>query len=157
LSIPDALSAIQNNGLARAITKSNHLVIAGLQIVHVFGFLLLLASLLLMSLRLLGLALRQHSVPQVTRQPATLFAWGLALVIVSGALMFVTGPKHYFYNSAFEVKMLLLLAAALLHVTVFRSVAASESPNPLLARVAAVLSLILWFGIGIAGRAIGFV
>ena len=51
MTILDALTAIQNNGIARAITKSDHLVIAGLQIIHVFAFLLLLSALVLMSLR----------------------------------------------------------------------------------------------------------
>lgn len=157
MSVPDVLTAIQNNTLARAITKSNHLVIAGLQILHVVGFVLLLAALTLMSLRLLGLALQQYSVHQVTRQPARLFALGLALVVISGVLMFVTGPRHYFYNPAFELKMLLLFAALLLHLFVFRIVAGSESARPLVARIYAVLSLLLWFCIGIAGRAIGFV
>jgi hypothetical protein len=157
LATPDILTALHDNGLARAITKSNHLVIAGLQIIHMFGFLLLLASLVVMSLRLLGLALRQQSVSQVTRQPAALFWWGLATAAISGSLMFLTGPRHYFQNSAFEAKMLLLPVAVLMQVFLFRRAAASESSGPVLARTSAVLSLILWFGVGIAGRAIGFV
>jgi uncharacterized membrane protein len=157
LTIPDVLTAIQNNAFARAITKSNHLVIAGLQIVHVFGFVLLLSSLLLMSLRLSGLALQRHSIRQVTREPARLFWVGLALAVTSGALMFVTGTKHYFYNVAFDAKMLLLPAAVLIQLVLFSTVAGSEVPRPILARIAVALSLVLWFGIAVAGRAIGFV
>jgi hypothetical protein len=73
----DALTAIQISGFARAITKSNHLVIAVLQIIHVFAFLLLLSSLVLMSLRLWGLVLQRQSIPQVTQGPTRLFWVGL--------------------------------------------------------------------------------
>jgi hypothetical protein len=157
MTIVDVLTAIQNNGFARAITKSNHLVIAVLQIVHVFAFLLLLSSLVLMSLRLLGLVLQRQSIPQVTRGPTRLFWVGLSLAGITGVLMFVTGTKHYYYNRAFDAKMLLLLAAVVVQLALFRRVAVSESPHPALARVAVALSLAFWFGIAIAGRAIGFV
>ena len=157
MTILDALTAIQNNGFARAITKSDHLVIAGLQIIHVFAFLLLLSSLVLMSLRLLGLVLQRQSIPQVTRGPTRLFWSGLSLTVMSGALMFITGTRHYYYNRAFDAKMLLLLTAVVIQLALFRRVAASESPRPTLARVTVALSLAFWFGIAVAGRAIGFV
>jgi hypothetical protein len=157
VSIVDALTVIQNSGFARAITKSDHLVIAGLQIIHVLAFLLLLSSLVLMSLRLLGLVLQRQSIPQVTHGATRLFWLGLSLAGISGALMFVTGTKHYFYNRAFDAKMLLMVAAVVIQLALFHKVAASESPRPALARVAVALSLVLWFGIAIAGRAIGFV
>jgi hypothetical protein len=156
LSTAEALSALQHSGLARAISKANHLVIAGLQIVHVFGFLLLLSALVLMSLRLLGLALGRQSLSQVLRDPSRLFWLGLALAVVSGSLIFLTGPQHYFYNGAFELKMLLLLAAVLLQLTLFHAVARGSESHPLFTRLSVLLSLLLWFGVGAAGRAIGF-
>ena len=51
--------------------------------------------------------------------------------------MFIGSPKHYFYNPAFEVKMVLLLAAILVQALLFRKVAHSEHPNPWLARASA--------------------
>ena len=153
----DALTAIQTSGFARAITKSNHLVIAVLQIIHVFGFLLLLSSLVLMSLRLLGLVLQRQSIPQVTQGPTRLFWFGLSLAVASGALMFVTGTKHYYYNRAFDAKMLLLLTAVVMQLALFHRVAVSESPRPALARTSVAFALVFWFGVAIAGRAIGFV
>lgn len=157
MSIVDALSAIQNSGFARAITKSDHLVIAGLQLIHVFAFLLLLSSLVLMSLRLLGLVLQRQSIPLVTYGPTRLFWSGLSLAIISGALMFVTGTRHYFYNRAFDAKMLLLLVAVVIQLVLFRKVAEGESPSRVLATATVALSLVFWFGVAIAGRAIGFV
>lgn len=157
MTIHEVLAAIQSNGFARLITKSNHLVIAGLQIIHVFGIVLLLTSLILMSLRLLGLVLTKQSIPQITHDATLVFWIGLTLAVLSGVLMFVTGTEHYFYNPAFGAKMLLLLAAVVLQMGLFRKVALAESPRPVVARVTVALALAFWFGVAIAGRAIGFV
>jgi hypothetical protein len=157
VSIVDALAAIQNSGFARAITKSDHLVIAGLQLIHVFAFLLLLSSLVLMSLRLLGLVLQRQSIPLVTYGLTRLFWSSLALAAISGALMFITGTRHYYYNRAFDAKMMLLLVAVVIQLVLFRKVALRESPSQVLATATVALSLVFWFGVAIAGRAIGFV
>jgi hypothetical protein len=65
---------------------------------------------------------------------------------------------RYYGNPAFRIKMLLLIVASvfsfLLHRRVIRAADVSVSDG---ARVAAVLSLTLWLGVGLAGRAIGFI
>src|SRR5690348_16318215 len=111
MTASDALSFIQSTALSHAISKSNHLLIAGFQVFHVMGFVLLLAALVLISLRLLGLILQRQTVSEVTHQGLRLLWSGLALAVISGVLMFIGSPKHYFYNPAFDVKMLLLIAA----------------------------------------------
>ncbi len=151
------LASIDHSTFARLISKSNHLVIATLQIVHVVGLLMLLSALLLMSLRLLGATLEQTPVSQVARLPTRMFWLGVTLAIVSGLLMFIGSPAHYFYNRAFDLKILLLLAAVTLQLALFQPLAAADSPPPGLVRLSVALSLLLWFGIGVAGRAIGFV
>jgi hypothetical protein len=77
--------------------------------------------------------------------------------VISGVIMFIGAPRHYFYNPAFATKMLLLIAAVIVQAAVFGRVAASEKPNPVLARVGVALALAFWFGVSLAGRAIGFV
>jgi hypothetical protein len=157
MSTHDILIAIQNSPVAHAVSKSNHLVGAGLQIVHVLGFILLLAALVLISLRVLGLALKSQTIPDVAHDATRLIWIGLALAVVSGTLMFVATPTLYFYKWAFELKMGLLVIAVILQTTVFRKVSRSESPNPAFARTSVLLSLLTWFGIGFAGRIIGFI
>jgi hypothetical protein len=157
MTTADALTFIQSTALSHAISKSNHLLIAGFQVFHVMGFVLLLAALVLISLRLLGLILQQETVPQVASQALRLLWSGLALAVVSGLLMFIGSPRHYFYNPAFDVKMLLLVAAVIVQAGLFRRVAKYETPSPWLARTSVALSLVLWFAVSMAGRAIGFV
>ena len=157
MSVFDVLTQIQNSALAHLISKSNHLVAAGLQIVHVLGFIILLAALVLISLRLLGWALQQQPVIEVAEDASRLIWLGLGLAVGSGTLMFIASPKLYYYKWAFELKMVLLVVAVIIQVTLFRKVAASETPDPTLARTSVALSLIAWFSIGLAGRIIGFV
>ena len=157
MTAADTLTFIQSTPLSHAISKSNHLLIAGFQVFHVTGFVLLLAALVLISLRLLGLILQQQTVPEVARQALRLLWSGLALAVSSGTLMFIGSPRHYFYNPAFDVKMLLLAAAVIIQASLFRKVANSTTASPWLARASVALSLALWFAVSMAGRAIGFV
>lgn len=157
MSTAEVLTAIQNSAVAHAVSKSNHMVGAGLQIFHVLGFILLLASIVLISLRLLGLAFAQQPISKVGRDATRLIWIGLALTVVSGTLMFVSSPRLYYYNPAFELKMLLLVAAVLVQVLLLRRVAASDAPAPALVRTTVALSLVSWFGVGLAGRIIGFI
>ena len=156
MSTSEVLTVIQTSAVAHAISKSDHLVGAALQVVHVMGFILLLAALVLMSLRLLGVILKQQAVADVIADASRLLWIGLALAVVSGTLMFVSSPKLYFYKVAFELKMLLFVVAVLVQFTVFRKVAKADSPRPVFVRATVALSLVTWFGIGLAGRMIGF-
>jgi len=157
MSTLEVLIQIQDSALAHAVSKSDHLVGAGLQIFHVLGFVLLLASLLLINLRLLGLAFKGYALPQVSREPVRVIWWGLAVAVLSGTLMFVASPTLYFYKPVFLFKIALLLVAIVLQAALYNRIAAQESPSPLLARLSVLLSIVLWFGVGLAGRAIGFV
>jgi uncharacterized membrane protein len=156
VDVTTILDALQGSAVAHSISKTNHLVGAALQILHILGFVLLLAALLLASLRLLGWTLRDQPVTRVTRDAMRLVWTGLALAVPSGVLMFVATPKLYFYNAAFGIKMVLFVIAVLVQVFLFRRVAAQDAPSPARARASVAASLAAWFGIGVAGRMIGF-
>ena len=157
MSTLDVLNAIQNSPIAHAISKTDHLVGAGLQIFHVIGLILFLASLVLISLRLLGWVLQEQTVRQIAGDASRLMWIGLAVTALSGTLMFVATPKLYFYNWAFGLKMLLVLVAVVVQAAMFRRVAKSDSPNPTFARTSVALSITCWFAVAFAGRMIGFV
>lgn len=150
------LTAIQDSPLAHAISKSDHMVAASLQVVHVLGFIVLLASLVLISLRLLKVTLPGQALAAVVEDANRLLWLGLGMTTVSGTLMFIATPKLYFYKEAFDIKMVLLAAALLVHFSLFRRTVRRESASRFQARTAVALSLVFWFGIGLAGRMIGF-
>lgn len=149
MSVRDTLFWLQGTPLAHAISKSHHLVGAGLQVVHIAGFVSLLAAAVLLALRGLELVLPGIPRERLQREIARFLWLGLALTVGSGLVMFVSAPMLYFYNRAFEVKMLLLIVAIAAQVLLFQRAGAAP-------RIAAAVSLVLWFGVGIAGRAIGF-
>lgn len=149
---------LQQTAVAQAVAKSNHLVGAGLQIVHITGLLLLLASLVLIGLRVFNLGLRGQDLRVLVREVTRLFWSGVALAIGSGALIFLSSAARYADNAAFDLKVVLLAAA--LTVQAFAQwrlqASASAGASPVL-RGAVTLSLVLWFSVAGAGRAIGFI
>lgn len=157
MTIAQWLSDIEHLPLAQVLAKSDHMVGAGLQVVHILGFVLLLAGVVFISLRLLGLALTDQPLPRVSNGILKLVSLGLLLAFLSGVAMFIASPQLYYYKPVFQFKLLLFVVAVVLHVLLLRRVARQEQPAPRAARASVALSLLAWFGIGLAGRMIGFV
>ncbi len=156
MSIPELFKAIQTSDLSRFIGSQNHLFCATAQLFHIAGLILLLASIVLVSLRLLGIGLPNLSLIQLSKATKWLVWTGLGLLTVSGIVIFIPAATNYAPNTFFWSKFILLALALLLHVTLYRKVTASENPNPLIAKATAVMSLTLWFSVAFAGRFIGF-
>lgn len=156
MSLATVLDALQNSAVAHAVSKSDHLVGALLQVGHIFGIILLLGALLLSNLRLLGWVLPDTPLPTVTRETRRYFRIGLALTVVSGTLTFISTAKLYGANWMFWLKMALLVVAVTAHVLLLSRVLRQENPSRAAGRHAAALTLVLWLGVGFAGRLIGF-
>jgi len=148
---------LQHTALGLALREAKPSTVLAIQIGHVLGLILLLTSLLLVNLRLLGWGLLAVPLEQVVRSTRWALWLGLLLAIGSGSLLFLSAPVHYAANSAFVPKMVLLLTALVVQASLYRRVTGGVAAAPLLARGSAVLSLTLWFSVGLAGRAIGFV
>lgn len=131
------------------------------EIVHIFGFVILVGSVVMFDLRVLGLS-RQISVRALAKH---LLPWSLAalvLIIPSGLLMFSAHAGDFLGNRAFQIKMALLLTAginaAIFHTGPFQSVAAwdTNASAPAGARVSVLLSLAIWFSIIACGRLLAY-
>lgn len=134
-----------------------------IETVHLFGIVSLVASTSILDLRLLGQGPMGHWPVSKLTQRLLPWAWsGFAVQVVSGLLMTSSEAVKNYHNAAFRLKMLLLLLAAanfwVFHVTSYKHVAEwdNDRRSPPAARLAAVLSLILWFGIVAAGRYIAY-
>jgi hypothetical protein len=157
MSTFEILSWLQDSWLAHTISKTDHLVGAGLQIVHVMGLVALLASLVLISLHLVGLAFKNQPITEIAKEATKLVWVGLTLTALSGTLMFIATPKLYFYNPAFQLKMVLFFIAVIVQLALFRKTAAQTAPSPAFARASVGISLAAWFSVAMAGRMIGFI
>jgi hypothetical protein len=130
--------------------------------IHTLGIVLVAGTIMLVDLRLLGLGLRSVPVAQLVARivPATL--GGFALMLVSGGLLFSSEAVKMYHSPAFRIKVVLLalagLNALIFHRTIYRDVA-NWDPGaiaPARARLAGLLSLVLWMAIIAAGRAIAY-
>ena len=130
---------------------------------HLAGIALFGGMILAVDLRLLGLAMRKRPVADVVEQLRTLKRIGFVIVATCGILMLGSKAEEYYYNAFFRTK-LLLLALIAIHALVFRPGVYARAAEfdregriSVQAKLAAVLSLILWTGMIIAGRGIGYI
>ena len=132
--------------------------VAALFVVHLTGLTLLLGGTIVISLGLAGSTFRSGSAAQLAREIAPWRMAGLALTVISGFFIFTGGAISYFEGQWFRRKMTLLLVAVIFNFSWFRIV--TNAPDgrfgPGMQRLTAALALLLWFGVGVSGRAIGF-
>ncbi len=130
--------------------------------IHVLTLTVFLGFAFLLDLRLLGVCLRRRRASEVLAQLNPWLTAGFALMIATGVLLFIADPVAFFGNTFFRVKMLLLVLAIanvlVFDRTVWRNVAEWDTNlrTPGGAKVAAILSLVLWAAIIAAGRAIAY-
>lgn len=156
MSTQQLFQSIQNSDIAIAMGQSNHLFGVLAQLFHIAGLIFILASVLLVNLRLLGIGLINQTPTELVKATNPFIWSGLVFLFFSGLFMFVPSAALYYPNPAFWFKMQVLVVAVLVQFTLYRKVTAQQSPKPSLATVTAISSLLLWFAVGLAGRAIGF-
>ncbi len=131
--------------------------------VHVMALTIVFGTILIVDLRLMGLAGTSLRLSSLTRAmlPITWIAFGLA--VITGSIMVLSNPVGYFGNTAFRIKLVLLLAAglnmALFHLLTAKSMSNWDAPNaalPTSARMAGIASVAIWLTVITAGRWIGF-
>jgi hypothetical protein len=152
---------LYDSPLGTSIRESD-LVFDLIETAHVLGITLLAGTVAVFDLRLLGLVLKNDEVSDVAGQVLPLTLTGFALMFISGVLLFWSEASKMYFNPAFRFKFILMILAGLnplvFHTTIYRSVAGWDtSPvTPARARTAAILSLTLWTGIILTGRAIAY-
>jgi len=129
---------------------------AVIEVFHLFGIILLLGGASLMCLRLAGLTMREQSISEVSRQVRWYSFFGLITMLVTGVLMVSSIPNKYYHSGPFWWKMGFFWAGFVFHFTVFRKVTRFDGTGLLLGGVTAVVMIVLWYGTGAFGRAIGF-
>ena len=140
--------AIKNSSWAFAIIES----------VHLLALAVIGGAVLMLNLRLLGLGLRRQSVPDVAREAQPWFIGSLVIMLVTGFALFMSEATKCYYSTPFWVKMTSLLLATVFAFTVRRRVTLADEGRvkPAWNKLVALVSLMLWFGVGAGGRWIGF-
>jgi len=123
-----------------------------LETFHIMALVFLLGAAFTLNLTVLGVGVRMPS-ERLARQ---LFPWavsGLLIAIVTGIPMFMSAAPLYGNSGPFALKMSLLVSAIVLQ-TVIHTVRGMYAST--IGRVIACVTLVCWFGIAYAGRAIAF-
>lgn len=148
---------IQMTGIPTGLRMSEY-VYPVILTVHLIGIAFFGGMIFLTDLRLLGVSLRKlpaSNVIQSLRLPKQI---GFAIVATCGLLMASSKAEEYYYNWLFWTKMSLLALIAvhglIFGKSVYRHAGEGDPPR---AKLAASLSLILWTGVMIAGRGIGYI
>lgn len=126
------------------------------EIIHIIGFAAAIGTIAIVDLRMLGLALRRQTAAQLLKDTSMVTLIGLAAVLTSGPILFISDPGMYMRNPSFRFKIGALGFAILYNYTVHRYVARSESPGAF-APLVAVVSLALWLSVVAGGLFIAFV
>ncbi|HEU0290370.1 MAG TPA: DUF6644 family protein [Burkholderiales bacterium] len=154
------LGWVEQTALATAMRQELWLYPA-VEILHIWGFIVLVGSIAMFDLRLLGLS-RQISVRLLSRHllPWTLGA--LLIIVPTGLMMFMAHAGDFISNRAFVLKLTLISAAginaAAFHLGPFRSVDKWDSgaPTPAAAKLHAALSVLIWMGVVACGRLLAY-
>ena len=128
-----------------------------IEAVHLLGLCLLGGALLVVDLRLMGFGLRNQPVALIARSARPWLLAGIAVMLTTGVLLFMSEAVKCYYNPSFRVMITTLPFALLFTFAVRERVASREGfVTSWKSRLIATVSLMLWLTVAMAGRWIGF-
>ena len=129
-------------------------VVPATQTVHILAIATVFYLMTVFDLQVMGVLARPQA-PGWTTRPTRWLWGGLAVLATSGLVLILGEPKRELFSWPFRIKMLLVVAAALLTLVLAR-IAARPVP-PLAARLVAGLVLVCWVAIIVCGRWIAYI
>jgi uncharacterized protein DUF6644 len=130
---------------------------SALDMLHIAAISVVFGMIVVVDLRLLGVASKDCAVTDICRQ-ALPWTWAaFAIAVLTGVPMFLGQSVKYYNNYAFRMKFLLMLLAGInmlvFHYITYRGVAKwDRAPVPMSARLAGAVSLACWIAIVAYGR-----
>ncbi|MFK7862770.1 MAG: DUF6644 family protein [Pseudohongiellaceae bacterium] len=134
-----------------------------IQTIHILGIAVLMGTIVMLNLRVLGLAVRSQQITEMADRIMPWVWWALASNFVSGAFFLFARPYRYFNNPVFGWKVGFLIPALLLTLGFYwmhkreRGFWERNPANLWLGRGLALLSLCCWIMVAMAGRWIAYV
>ena len=129
---------------------------------HVLTLCLFVGTLVVVDLRLLGVAFTNVPVSEVMGKMLPWTVIGFVVMFVTGVLLFYAIPERTYHSLWFRVKVIMLIVAGVnawwMHsrVAVDRAAWDTAERPPQAARVSAAVSLAMWAGVVVTGRMIAY-
>lgn len=147
---------IQSNAIADVLNSSEW-VFPIAECFHIAAFAWSIGTIALVDYRLLGFGVTHQSAAQIAKDTAPWTLIGLAVVLLSGPILFLSDPRMYLFNPSFRFKIGALLLAILFNYTIHRKVAQSATVSPAISKLVGLVSLALWVSVVFGGLFIAFV
>ncbi len=123
---------------------------------HIAAFAWSIGLIAAVDYKLLGFGI-QHSKPsEVLRDTAPWTILGLAVVLLSGPVLFLSDARMYLNNPSFVFKMYALALAIIFNFTIHWKVAKSDTATKPIQVATAIVSLVLWISVVFGGLFIAF-
>jgi hypothetical protein len=140
-----------------SVVRDSTWAFAYLEVFHLLGITMLLGSVVALGMRLANIAMKSLPVAEVAKEIRPFMIIGLAVALLSGILMFAAEAEKLFLSGPFEWK---IGAFALANIFQFTAVSwlahRREGSSLALGKLAALLSVVLWYFVAWQGRAIAF-
>jgi hypothetical protein len=133
-----------------------------IQSIHIVSLAFVMASALVIDLRILGLLSKDQPLSALARRHLPSVWIALVFAAITGSLLLIAEPVRSLPTWEFQSKMAMLLAVIIITLTFQRLIATratvwdSAPALPATAKLAAVVSIALWLLIIVAGRWIAY-
>jgi hypothetical protein len=128
-----------------------------IQALHLVALAVFMGAVLVVDLRLLGHGLTAQPIARVARGARPWFVWSLAALVATGVPQLMSLAEKEYYSDYFWMKMYFFAAALLFTATVRARLTGAHGAGagPAWAKVAGLVSIVLWSGVALAARLIG--
>ncbi len=137
-------------------------IIPAVQSVHIFCIAIVISAACMMDLRLLGVIGRGQPTGAYAARFLPWIWWTLIVLLLSGSVLIIGEPSRSLENPAFQAKMTLLILAMIATFVLQRPTLNDAAyweltgGHKMVARLIAVISILLWVGIIFCGRWIAY-
>lgn len=161
MTVLEACAWLEETSLALMVTESTwgFSILVGL---HLLGLTFSVGLVIWFDLRLLGLVLTNCRVSMVYRYIKPLMFTGFALMFLTGGMLFAGYAVSAYNNFYFRIKLVALILAGI-NVVIYHLVNErrfshldSAAHQPLPAKMAGIISLLLWAIVIMAGRMMSY-
>lgn len=146
---------LQANPVSAALNSAEW-IFPTMECFHLLGFGIAIGTIAMVDVSLLGFGFDRKAISEVFQDCAPWTLTALTVVVMAGAVLFLTDPVHYVENHSFRFKMICLLLAIVFNYTIHRKVARSAGSSRSVNAIVAIVSLALWASVVAGGLFIAF-
>ena len=155
MTLLEVFQSLEEMWIGEAI-RTSYWLFPFIEAIHLVGLALLGGTVLVVDLRLLGLALRSRAASQVLLNARPYFVLALVTMFATGIPLALSEMIKLYYNFSWWVKISALPLAILFTFFVRNPIVLRERASNVMLAAVGLVSIGLWFTVAGAGRWIGF-